>query len=87
MVVLYLKIILFHYFIPLYNGIYRNAIHLYGHSHTTDDSILEDNIKAYIDKNGRNIKAYNVGCMYPYMNFTPQTLEEIVNKTSEQANK
>lgn len=77
------QVILSHYFIPLYNGIYRGAIHLYGHSHTTEDSILEDNIKAYIDKNGRNIKAYNVGCMYQYMNFTPKTLEEIVNKTSE----
>ena len=72
------------YFIPLYNGIYRGAIHLYGHSHTTDDSILEDNIKRHISRNGHNIQAYNVGCMYPYMNFTPQTLEEIVDKTSKQ---
>ena len=77
------QVILSHYFMPLYNGIYRGAIHLYGHSHMTNDSILEDNIKAYIDKNGRNIQAYNVGCMYQYMNFTPKTLEEIVNKTSE----
>lgn len=78
------QVILSHYFMPLYNGIYRGAIHLYGHSHMTDDSILEDNIKKHISRNGRNIQAYNVGCMYPYMSFTPQTLEEIVDKTSKQ---
>jgi hypothetical protein len=36
----------------------------------------------YSKKDGKNpddvFEAYNVGCMIPYMDYTPRTLEEII---------
>lgn len=56
------------------------AIQLYGHVHNScEQTIFQD----YISKlnNVYNIKcvAYNVGCMMPYMDYTPRTLEEIMS--------
>lgn len=55
------------------------AIQLYGHVHNSyEQTIFQD----YISKlnNVYNIKcaAYNVGCMMPYMDYTPRTLAEIM---------
>ena len=38
------RCILSHYFIPMYNGHRHQAIHLHGHSHTTDEADLERQI-------------------------------------------
>ena len=35
------RCILSHYYIPMYNGHIHTAIHLHGHSHTTEEAILE----------------------------------------------
>ena len=56
------------------------AIQLYGHVHNSyEQTIFQD----YISKlnNVYNIKcaAYNVGCMMPYMDYTPRTLAEIMS--------
>ena len=56
------------------------AIHLYGHVH---NSIEEKYYQEFIHKLNEeyNIKciAKNVGCMLPYMDFTPRTLNEILS--------
>lgn len=72
------KVILSHYYMPFYNKHRSNGILLHGHSHITEESILERKITKDLKEKGFDLKVYNVGCMYPYMNFTPQTLESII---------
>lgn len=45
-------------------------VHLYGHLH---NSVYESRYQSYVGG-----KAYNVGCMMPYMDYTPKTLMEIM---------
>ena len=40
-----------------------------------------DFIKNLNDKYNIKCTAYNVGAMMPYMNYTPQTLEEIIERS------
>lgn len=50
-------------------------IHLYGHVHATPEYYRL--LKAMEIVGTKN--AYNVGCMMEYMDYTPRTLEEILN--------
>ena len=79
-------LILGHYPILMWKNQHRGAIHLYGHLHNTEEQaffhecLLRLNV---MDLSGRRpgekeIRAYNVGCMMPYMDYEPRTLEEIV---------
>lgn len=61
-----IKIILFHYPILDWNGMYRDSIHLYGHIHNSP-------LPYKINKN-----AYNVGV--DNNNFEPISFEEILKK-------
>ena len=36
-----------------------------------------------LNKEGYNIRAYNIGCMLPWMNFEPRTFEEIMKGANE----
>lgn len=77
-------IIMSHYPILLYKGSYNpNCYMLCGHVHMTrENDLLESWIedikrkKFYDYDNCGNI--YNVGCMMPWINYTPRTLEEII---------
>ena len=79
------RVIMCHYPILLYKGSYNpNIIMLCGHVHNTreNDFLIKwrqelRNSKETMSDNCGNI--YNVGCMMPYMNYTPRTLQEIVN--------
>ena len=80
-------VILCHYPILTYKHSYDpNVFMLHGHTHRTKEQEyiekwtkeLRENCKGPIDNCG-NI--YNVGCMMPYMNFSPQTLDEIIMKS------
>ena len=52
---------------------------LYGHTHNTEEERLYQQFLKYVNDNyGYNAMAFNVGCMMPYMNYTPRTLEEII---------
>ena len=58
------------------------AIQLYGHVHNSvEEIIFQDFIKNLNDKYNIKCTAYNVGAMMPYMNYTPQTLEEIIERS------
>lgn len=72
----YRRVILCHYFIPFYNGHHRNAIHLHGHSHNTQEHSLELKIIEESNAQGFNLQIYNVGCML--WNYEPVTLDEIL---------
>ena len=70
------RVILSHYFIPMYNGHRHQAIHLHAHSHFTDEADFEVDYAAYLNGIGCRNEIYNVGCMY--WNFEPVTLDEII---------
>lgn len=70
-------VVLCHYPIAHWRSADYGYIHLYGHIHQGRD--LRP-FEEYVSKmRERNIpyECYNVGCMLPYMNYTPRTLEEI----------
>lgn len=75
------RCILSHYYIPMYNGHIHTAIHLHGHSHTTEEATLELQISKLLNQRGCKNEIYNVGCMY--WNYEPVTLDEIIAKSQE----
>lgn len=70
------RLILSHFFMPMYNGHIRRAIHLHAHSHFTDEADYEINIARMLNEQGIKNEIYNVGCMY--WDFEPVTLDEII---------
>lgn len=79
-----LGIVLCHYPIPCYNHHYYGWIHLYGHVHTSFEwNIMKQvqyEMRALYDRKSR---MYNVGCMVPGIDYTPRTLDEILNLFEE----
>lgn len=74
-------VVLSHYPIPCFNNHYYGAYHLYGHVHTGWEwNMMERNRYENIALYDKPCNMYNVGCMVPYMQFTPQTLDEIVRE-------
>ena len=71
-------VILSHYYMPFYDTHYYGGILLHGHSHMTPESYDEREITQALVAKGYPMEVYNVGCMYPYMDYTPRTLDEIV---------
>lgn len=82
------KLVLCHYPILMWNGQHNGAILLYGHTHKSIEDVyfqkcisemnnLDFSIRREHEK---EIKAINVGCMMPYMDYTPRTLGEILDK-------
>lgn len=69
-------LILSHYPIAVWDRKHNGSYHFYGHVHTN------------LDENGEVVhkmlntdefaKAFNVGCMMPYMDYTPRTFSEII---------
>ena len=73
------RVILSHYYMPFYNHHYRNAIMLHGHSHNSAESDMERRLTAMLNRQGFPCEIYNVGCMYPYIDYAPRTLQYIVD--------
>lgn len=75
-----------HYPILMWNGQHRGSILLYAHTHNTVEETffqkcvkeLNENKKLNVQQ-GKPIRAINVGCMMPYMNYEPRTLKEILS--------
>lgn len=72
-----IQVIMSHYYMPFYEGHYHEAVLIHGHSHVTKEAELERQISNYLNKQGFSVKAFNVGCMYPYMDYAPKTLQQI----------
>ncbi len=79
------RVIMCHYPIPFYRADYNpDMIMLYGHIHTTIENDFMNAFKETIKehdtrKRGRHqCQFYNVGCMMSWMNYTPKTLDEII---------
>ena len=71
-------IVLCHYPIPTYNHHYNGWLHFYGHVHSSFEwnmiEHFQQDMQALYQKQSR---MYNVGCMMPYMHWTPQTAQAI----------
>lgn len=72
-------IVLSHYPIPCFNRHYYGWYHLYGHVHVSFEWNMMQRVKYEMETlYGKECNMYNVGCMVSYMNYTPRTLEEII---------
>lgn len=70
-----------HYPILFYHGSYRpNCYMLCGHVHATRENDYQERCKAQMraDPQAGRGNVYNVGCMMPWMDYTPRTLDEIL---------
>lgn len=88
-------LVLSHYPIMFFNGQHKGWIHLYGHLHQTDEQDVFKHCIDYVnnffkDKTMKGYsdcpptKAYNVGVMLSYMDYTPRTLKEILEANREE---
>ena len=76
------SVILCHYPIPCYKNHYYGWYHLYGHVHVSFEANMIEHFQYEMrELYGKESHMYNVGCMMPYMNYTPRTLEEIIMTT------
>lgn len=74
------KVILSHYPIMFWNNQFHDSIHLYGHVHNSHQwNMMESWIKEAKQLQALPMQAYNVGCMMTWMDYTPRTLDEIIN--------
>lgn len=79
------RVILSHYYMPFYNHHFKGSILLHGHSHNSAESEMERRITAMLNRQGYPCEIYNVGCMYPYIDYAPRTLEYIVSHYDQNA--
>jgi calcineurin-like phosphoesterase family protein len=74
------KVILSHYPIMFWNNQFHDSIHLYGHVHNSHQwNMMESWIKEAKQLQALPMQVYNVGCMMTWMDYTPRTLDEIIN--------
>ena len=72
------QVVMCHYPIPFYKGQFYGGVMLYGHVHNSQDWELLKKCQQLTWDAGRPSNLINVGCMMPYMNYTPRTLAEIM---------
>lgn len=73
------KVVLCHYPMPCYRNHFYGWYHLYGHVHSSFEwNMMEHNRYLFEELYTRPCEMYNVGCMLPYMDYTPRTLDEII---------
>lgn len=73
------SIVLSHYPLVCYKNHFYGWYHLYGHVHNSFEYNMVKQFQYQMrDLYNKQHQMYNVGCMLPYMNYTPRTLEEIV---------
>ena len=78
------RVVLSHYPIPCFKNHFYGAYHLYGHVHSTFEYKVMRITKALLVKmHSCMCQMYNVGCMMPYMDYTPRTLDEIAAGAEE----
>ena len=77
------SVILCHYPIPCFNKQYYGNYHLYGHVHDSFEWNMIEHFKSeMIALYDKQCNMFNVGCMIKYMNYTPRTLDEIIEKAN-----
>lgn len=83
------QLILCHYPIPFYKADYKESVWmLYGHVHVTHEAVAMEELTSKLAASPHSEAQnrghlINVGCMMPYMNYTPQPLEVIIKAWEE----
>lgn len=73
------KVVLCHYPITCFKNHFYGWYHLYGHVHNSfEHNMMEKNRDLMENLYDRQCEMYNVGAMMPYMDYTPRTLDEII---------
>ena len=73
------RVVLSHFPIAAFKNMEHGWFHLYGHIHNTfDDGLFEAYRDAWEKQKQKKMMSCNVGCMQPYMDYTPRTLDEII---------
>ena len=73
------RVVLCHYPIPCFKNHFYGWYHLYGHVHTSFEwNMMEYNRRLMTDLYENPCNMFNVGAMLPYMDYTPRTLDEIL---------
>ena len=73
------KIVLSHYPIVCYRNHFYGWYHLYGHVHTSFEFNMMEHDKYLMEElYTKPCEMYNIGCMLPYMDYTPRTLDQII---------
>lgn len=74
------RVILCHYPIPCFRDHFYGAYHLYGHVHNSFEYNMMEKVKNEMQHvYQKPCNMYNVGCMMPYMDYSPRTLNEIIS--------
>lgn len=74
-------IVLCHYPVPCFKNHYYGWYHLYGHVHNSTEWNMMERVKYEMEKlYDVSCNMFNVGAMMDYMNYTPRTLNEILEK-------
>ena len=85
------SLVLSHYPIFSWRGMGSGRILLYGHTHESEeDRFYQQCLTEMQAHDCRHVydgklRAYNVGCMKLYMNYTPRTLKEIMKSREMEA--
>ena len=78
------SIVLCHYPIPCFKNHYYGWYHLYGHVHTSFEwNMMENTKRQMTELYDKPCKMFNVGAMISYMNYTPRTLEQIIESNQK----
>ena len=73
------KIVLNHEPIVCYRNHFYGWYHLYGHVHTSFEFNMMEHDRYLMEQlYSKPCEMYNVGCMLPYMDYTPRTLDQII---------
>ena len=71
------NVVVCHYPIPCFKNHYYLWYHLYGHTHSSFEWNMMENVKRQMkDLYAKPCEMYNVGCML--IGYTPRTLDEII---------
>lgn len=77
-------VVLCHYPIVCFKNHFYGWYHLYGHVHNSFEAhMMEHNKMMMQDLYDHPCRMYNVGCMMPWIDYTPRTLSEIISYTSD----
>ena len=80
------KVVVFHYPILFWNNQFHDSVHIYAHVHNSHQwNIMESTMSEVRALQALPMRAYNVGCMMPWMKYAPQTLENIISGYNEWA--
>jgi len=72
-------VILCHYPIPFYKNQHYGAVMLYGHVHNSREWHVMEEWQEKMWDSEIPSKLINVGCMMPYMDYTPRSLDELLD--------